>query len=146
MSPFINRRPFYPQTSLEKLPRTAPPLNKFPSSKTAPPLPETTLHALTSLTSPFYKSHVWPRIAPEPSSSTRAPQPAWQFGPAINFALQTWDFSHKLSLWAAFFLTPSADQKFLLRQEADEIRTANSVRKNTVQHTQNRFYNLLWQK
>jgi hypothetical protein len=39
MSPFVNQRPFYPQTSLEKLPRTAPPLKKFPCSKTAPPLP-----------------------------------------------------------------------------------------------------------
>jgi hypothetical protein len=30
MSPFINQWPFYPQTSLEKLPRTAPPLTEIP--------------------------------------------------------------------------------------------------------------------
>jgi hypothetical protein len=48
MSPFVNWQPFYPQTSLEKLPRAAPLLNKFPCSKTDPPLPETTMHALTS--------------------------------------------------------------------------------------------------
>jgi hypothetical protein len=29
MSPFINQWPFYPQTSLEKLPRTAPPLTEI---------------------------------------------------------------------------------------------------------------------
>jgi hypothetical protein len=79
-SPFINRWPFYPQTSLEKLPRTALPLNKFPSSKTAPPLPETAAHARTSLPSPFYKSHAWSRFAAVPSF----PQPAWQFRPAIK--------------------------------------------------------------
>jgi hypothetical protein len=38
MSPFINQRPFYSQTSLEKLPRTAPPLNKTsPTPRQAPP-------------------------------------------------------------------------------------------------------------
>jgi hypothetical protein len=30
MSPFINQQPFYPQTSLEKLPRTAMPLTEIP--------------------------------------------------------------------------------------------------------------------
>jgi hypothetical protein len=30
MSPFINWLPFYPQTSLEKLLRTAPPLTEIP--------------------------------------------------------------------------------------------------------------------
>jgi hypothetical protein len=80
MSSFISQQPFYPQTSLEKLPRTAPPLNKFLCSKTAPPLQETTAHVLTSLTSPFYKSHTWPRFAAVPSF----PRPAWQFGPAIK--------------------------------------------------------------
>jgi hypothetical protein len=30
MSPFINQQPFYPQASLEKLPRTAPPLTEIP--------------------------------------------------------------------------------------------------------------------
>jgi hypothetical protein len=56
------------------------PLNKFPCSKTAPPLPETTAHVLTSLPSPFYKSHCLPRLRDAPSF----PQPAWQFGPAIK--------------------------------------------------------------
>jgi hypothetical protein len=58
----------------------APPLNKFPRSKTAPTLPETTAPVLTSLPSPFYKSHCSPRLGAEPSF----PQPAWQFGPAIK--------------------------------------------------------------
>jgi hypothetical protein len=30
MSPFVNRQPFYPQTSLEKCPRTAMPLTEIP--------------------------------------------------------------------------------------------------------------------
>jgi hypothetical protein len=79
----------------------APPLKKFPCSKSAPPLPETTAPVLTSLPSPFYKSHCSPRLRAAPSF----PQPAWQFGPALNFPLWTWDFSHELSLRAAFFLT-----------------------------------------
>jgi hypothetical protein len=58
----------------------APPLNKFPCCKTAPPLPETTAPLLTSLPSPFYKSHCSPRLWAAPSF----PQPAWQFGPAIK--------------------------------------------------------------
>jgi hypothetical protein len=58
----------------------APPLNKLPRSKTAPPLPETTAHALTSFPSPFYKSHCSPRLGAAPSF----PWPAWQFGPAIK--------------------------------------------------------------
>jgi hypothetical protein len=58
----------------------APPLNQFSSSKTAPPLPETTVHALTSFSSPFYKSHCSPRLWAAPSF----PWPAWQFGPAIK--------------------------------------------------------------
>jgi hypothetical protein len=56
------------------------PLNKFPRSKTAPPLPETTAPVLTSLPSPFYKSHCSPRHGAAPSF----PRPAWQFGPAIK--------------------------------------------------------------
>jgi hypothetical protein len=67
MSIFVNWWPFYPQTSLEKLPRTAPSLTEIPTLRQAPPLPETTLHVLTSLTSPFYKSHAWPRICAVPS-------------------------------------------------------------------------------
>jgi hypothetical protein len=43
------------------------PLTEIPVSNTAPPLPETTLHALTSLTSLFYKSHAWPRVCAVPS-------------------------------------------------------------------------------
>jgi hypothetical protein len=94
MSPFVNRWPFYPQISLEKLPRIAPPLNKFPHSKTAPPRPETTTHVLTSLTSPFYKSHTWPRFTAAPSF----PQPAWQFGPAIKLC----SMDMRLFSWAFF--------------------------------------------
>jgi hypothetical protein len=30
MSPFVNQQPFYPQTSLEKLPKTALPLTEIP--------------------------------------------------------------------------------------------------------------------
>jgi hypothetical protein len=56
------------------------PLNKFLSSKTAPPLPETTAPVLTSLPSPFYKRHCLPRLGAAPSF----PWPAWQFGPAIK--------------------------------------------------------------
>jgi hypothetical protein len=58
----------------------APPLNKFPRSKIAPPLPETTAPVLTSSPSPFYKSHCSPRLRAAPSF----PWPAWQFGPAIK--------------------------------------------------------------
>jgi hypothetical protein len=79
MLSFVNRWPFYPKTSLEKLPRTAPPLTEIPPSKTAPPLPETTAHALTSLPSPSVKA------TPHPESGLRRlPPPAWQFGPAIK--------------------------------------------------------------
>jgi hypothetical protein len=63
MSPFINQQPFYPQTSLEKTPK-----DKFLCSKTAPPLEETALQALVSLTFLFYKSHAWPRFAAVSSS------------------------------------------------------------------------------
>jgi hypothetical protein len=71
-----------------------PPLNKFPCSKTAPPLPEATAPVLTSLLSPFYKSHCSPRLGAVPSF----PWPAWQFGPAIK------PCSMDVSLfWWAFF-------------------------------------------
>jgi hypothetical protein len=59
------------------------------------PLPETTAHALTSLTSPFYKSHSLPRLGAAPSF----PRPAFlQFGPAIKLcSMDTGLFS-----WAFF--------------------------------------------
>jgi hypothetical protein len=82
LSPFINQQPFYPQTSLEKLPRTAPPLS------------ETTKSALTSLTFLFYKSHAWPRFAAAPYF----PWPAWQFGPAIKLCCM----DMRLFSWAFF--------------------------------------------
>jgi hypothetical protein len=31
MLPFVNQQPFCPQTSLEKIPRTAPPLTEIPA-------------------------------------------------------------------------------------------------------------------
>jgi hypothetical protein len=69
------------------------PLNKFPCSKTAAPPPETTGYVLTSLPSPFYKSHCSSRLGAVPSF----PQPAWQFGPAIKLCsmdvrLFSWSF------------------------------------------------------
>jgi hypothetical protein len=66
----------------------APPLNKFWHSKTAPPLPETTAHVLTSLPFPFYKSHCLPRLGAAPSF----PRPAWQFGPAIKLCSMDMNF------------------------------------------------------
>jgi hypothetical protein len=71
------------------------PLNKFPCSKTAPPLPETTVHVLTSLPSPFYKSHWSPRLGAAPSF----PQPAWQFGPDI---IKLCSMDVRLFSWAFF--------------------------------------------
>jgi hypothetical protein len=77
---------------------SALPLNKFPCSKTAPPLPETTALVLTSLPSPFYKSHCSPRLGAVPSF----PWPAWQFGPAIK--LFSMDVSFLMSfLWEWHF-------------------------------------------
>jgi hypothetical protein len=72
----------------------APPLNKFLCSKTAPPLPETTAPVLTSLPSPFYKSHCLPRLR----SVTSFPWPAWQFGLAIKLC----SMDMRLFLWAFF--------------------------------------------
>jgi hypothetical protein len=71
----------------------ASPLNKFPCSKTAPPLPETTAPVLTSLPSPFYKSHCSPRLWAVPS----LPSQPGSLGLPLNFALWTWVFS-----WAFF--------------------------------------------
>jgi hypothetical protein len=71
-----------------------PPLNKFPCSNTAPPLPETTAHVLTSLPSPSYKSHCSPRLWAAPSF----PWPAWQFGPAIKLC----SMDVRLFSWAFF--------------------------------------------
>jgi hypothetical protein len=70
------------------------PLNKFPCSKTAPPLPETTAHVLTSLPSPFYKSHCSPRHGVAPSF----PWPAWQFGPTIKLC----SMDVRLFFWVFF--------------------------------------------
>jgi hypothetical protein len=83
MLSLINRWPLYPQTSLKKLPRTALPLTEIPASKTAPPLPETTTHVLTSLTPPFYKSHASPRVWAAPSF----PGQPGNLGLKLNFAL-----------------------------------------------------------
>jgi hypothetical protein len=68
------------------------PLKKFPCSKTAPPLPETT--ALTSLTSPFYKSYCSPRLG---AASSLPSQPG-SLGLPLNFALWMRDFSREFSL------------------------------------------------
>jgi hypothetical protein len=43
------------------------PYQKFPCSKPAPPLSETTKRVLTSLASLFYNSHTWPRVCAAPS-------------------------------------------------------------------------------
>jgi hypothetical protein len=89
MSPFLNWQSFYPQTSFEKLSST----NSL-YSKIDPLLPETAAHALTALTSPFYKSHAWPRFAAVPSFS----QPAWQFGHASKLC----SMDVRLFSWAFF--------------------------------------------
>jgi hypothetical protein len=77
------------------------PLNKFPHSKTASPLTETTASVLTSLPYPFYKSHCSPRLGVAPSS----PGQPGSLGLPLNFALWMRDFSCELSLRLAFFLT-----------------------------------------
>jgi hypothetical protein len=97
MSPFVNQQPFYPQTSLEKLPRTNSCALRQPH-----PYQRLPTHVLTSLTNPFYKSHAWPRFAAVPSFPPRQPG---SLGLPLNFALWTWDFSCELSLWAVFSLT-----------------------------------------
>jgi hypothetical protein len=74
----FDRTIMFPFCESDKM--AALPLNKFLCSKTAPPLPETTAPELTSLPSPFYKSHCLPMLRDAPSF----PQPAWQFGPAIK--------------------------------------------------------------
>jgi hypothetical protein len=61
------------------------PLSKFPRSKTAPPLPETTAPVLTFLPSPFYKSHCSPRLWAAPSF----PWPAGSLSLPLNLALWT---------------------------------------------------------
>jgi hypothetical protein len=94
----------------------APPLNKFPCSMTAPPLPQTTAQALTSLPSPFYKSNCSPRLGAVPSF----PWPAWQFGPAIKLCsmdarLFSWTFfvsgvfPNSYHLWTWMQNTEKAD-------------------------------------
>jgi hypothetical protein len=83
-------------------PITAPHLNRNSHApRQAPPLLETPSHALTSLTSLFYKSHAWPRVWAAPSF----PSQPGSSGLPLNFDSWMWDFSHELSLWTAFFLT-----------------------------------------
>jgi hypothetical protein len=50
---------------------------------TAPPLPETTMHTLTSSSSIFYKSHAWPWVCAAPSF----PGQPGSLGLPLNFAL-----------------------------------------------------------
>jgi hypothetical protein len=91
----------------ESVKMAAPPLNKFPCSKTAPPLPETTALVLTSLPSPFYKSHCLPRLGAAPCF----PWPAWQFGPAIKLCSMDMNFLMSF-LWEwHFFLTFGAETR-----------------------------------
>jgi hypothetical protein len=69
---------------MEPFPVTAPTLNRNSlTPRQAPPLLETPTHALTSLTSLFYKSHTWPRVWAAPSF----PSQPGSSGLPLNFAL-----------------------------------------------------------
>jgi hypothetical protein len=104
MSPFINQWPFYPQASLEKLPRTAPPLNR--NSHTL-----RQLHPYQRLLHMCWCPYPPPSIKATPGPDSLLhhlfPSQPGSLGLPLNFALWTWDFSCELSLRAVFFLTVS---------------------------------------
>jgi hypothetical protein len=83
----------------------APPLNKFPCSKTAPSLPETTVPVLTSYPPPSIKATA------RPGSGLRHlfPGQPGSLGLPLNFALWTWVFS-----WAFFESSVFPNIEYLL--------------------------------